>query len=280
MRIVAGIDISAKTLATIGIFALVRRADQGWLVLVVQGSGFWLSSAVGLGLAYRELPFRVPIWNSVLEALRMGWSMFLFRSSVSLYTSGNTFILGLFVAPQLVGYYAGAEKISKAVLGLLNPISQTLYPRLSHLAHHAGDRAARLAQVGIAVMGGGGAAMGALVLWLAPLLVQMILGKGFAPSVPVLRILSLLVPLIALSQVLGIQWMLPLGLDRAFNMIILLAGLINMGLALGLAAHYADLGMAWAVVIAEAFVTGTMYILLRSRNLDPFRYAANTEEIA
>jgi polysaccharide transporter, PST family len=123
-------------------------------------------------------------------------------------------------------------------------------------------------------MGGGGAAMGILVFLLAPFLVQIILGQGFALAVPVLRILSLLVPLIALSNVFGMQWMLPLGLDGPFNTIILLAGLINLGLAVALATAWGDLGMAWAVVIAEAFVTGSMYLILRFRKLDPLRYRA------
>ena len=277
LRLVAGLDVSARILATIGIFFLVRRPENGWRALALQGCGFVLSSAVGMGLAYRELPFRLPTWKSVWEALRMGWSMFLFRSSVSLYTTGNAFVLGLFVAPQFVGYYAGAEKVSKAFLGLLNPIGQSLYPRLSHLVYHARNRAARLARIGIVVMGAGGTAIGALVFFLAPLFVRIILGKGFEPAVPVLRVLSLLVPLIAFSGVLGIQWMLPLGLDRAFNTIIVVAGLINLGLAVALAPVYADVGMAWAVVIAEACVTGGMYLHLRSRKLDPLSYPAEAE---
>jgi polysaccharide transporter, PST family len=280
LRLVAALDISAKILATIGVFVLVRRPEDGWLVLVVQGCGFLLSLGFGFALAYREVPFRLPSLESVREALHIGWSMFLFRSSASLYTTGNAFILGLFVSPQLVGYYAGAEKISKAFLGFLNPVTQTLYPRLSHLAYHARDRAARLSRVGITVMGAGGAAMGLVICLLAPLLVRVILGSNFAPAVPVLRILSLLLPLIALSQVLGVQWMLPLGLDRPFNAIILIAGLINLGLALVLAPIYTDQGMAWAVVTAELFVSGSMYMLLRSRKLDPFSHKVSADSLA
>lgn len=274
MKLVATLDISGQALATAGIFILVHRPDDGWLVLAVQGLGYFLSFAVGLALAYRQLPFRLPTLSSVWEALRMGWTMFLFRSSVSLYTVGNAFILGLFVSPQFVGYYAGAEKISKAGFGLLNPISQTLYPRLVHMVHHARDRAVRLARIGVAVMGLGGLAMGAVVFFFAPLLVRIILGDGFGPAVPVLRILCLLPPLIALSNVFGIQWMLPLGMDRPFNTIILIAGAINIVLAVILAPLFGELGMAWAVVVAETFVTGGIYLLLRWRNLDPMTYTA------
>ena len=267
MRLVVALDISTKALSTIGIFVLVHSPDDAWRVLLIQGAGFLLSFAIGLALAYRELPVHLPTCSSVREALRMGWSMFLLRGSVTLYTSGNAFILGLFVSPQIVGYYAGAEKISRAFLGLLNPLSQTLYPRVSHLVHQERDRATRLARLGLALMAGAGIAMGAAVFLAAPLLVRIILGEGFAEAVPVLRILSLLLPIVGVNIALGVQWMLPLGLERDLNAITLVAGLLNIGLATALASPYKDFGMAWAVVCAEIFVAAAICVLLRSRNL-------------
>ena len=272
MRLVAVLDIGAKVLATIGVFLLVKGPQDGWLVLVLQGFGFLISAAFGLTLAYREVAFRLPTWSASWSALRMGWTMFLFRSSVSLYTAGNAFILGLFVSPEFVGYYAGAEKISRAFVGILNPISQTLYPRLSHLVSSAQDRAARLARISIVMMGGAGASIGLAIFLLAPVIVHIVLGAHFTAAIPVLRVLALLVPLVAIGNVLGIQWMLPLGMDSAFNKIIISAGLINLSLALFLAPIYKDMGMAWAVVVAETFVSVTIYVILRSRKLDPLSY--------
>jgi len=126
-------------------------------------------------------------------------------------------------------------------------------------------------------MGGGGVLMGGVIFLGAPLLVHLVLGRNFEAAVPVLRILALLAPLISLSNVFGIQWMLPLGMDRAFNTIILLAGVINVILAVILAPVYSDIGMAWAVVSAEAFVTGGIYLLLRWQKLDPMSYASPVE---
>lgn len=272
MKLVAALDFSAKALATAGIFAIVRMPTDGWKVLVLQGSGACVSFSVGMVIAYRRVHFRIPTWSTVWNTLRTGWSMFLYRSSVSLYTVGNAFILGLFVAPQFVGYYAGAEKISKAFVSLLSPVTKTLFPRLSHLIQNARAQAARLARISLAVMGVGGVTMGALIFLFAPLLIRIILGHAYAPAVPVLRILALLPPLIALNSVFGIQWMLPLGLDRAFNTIILLAGLINLGLAIALAPGLKDIGMAWAVVATELFVSVAMYVLLRLHRLDPVSY--------
>jgi polysaccharide transporter, PST family len=269
MRLVAILDVSSKTLAAVGIFALIRAPGDEWKVLALQGAAAFLSMLVATVLAYQRVRFRLPSPRLAWEALRMGWSMFLFRGASSLYTVGNAFILGLFASPTLVGYYAGAEKISRAVVGLLNPVSQSLFPRLSHLVEHARDRAARLARLVVVLMGAGGGVLGLLVFLLAPTAVRLILGPGYEPSVLVLRILALLPPLIALSNVFGIQWMVPLGLDRPFNMIIMLGGGLNLTLALLLASRFTAIGMAAAVVTAEAFVTGAMYAHLRWRKLDP-----------
>ena len=277
MRLVATLDVGAKALALMGILLWVRKPEDGWRVLVLMGMASLLSTLVALILAYREVPVRLPNWARVRKALQLGWTMFLFRSAVSLYTLGNTFILGLFAPSQIVGYYAGAEKISKAFLGLLGPISQALYPRLSHLAQRSRTEAARLVRISLSVMGLGGVLMGLAVFIFAPLLVRILLGEGYEPAVPVVRVLSLLLPLIALSNVLGIQWMLPLGLDRPFNSIILGAGFVNLSLAVLLAPRLAQLGMAWAVVISEALVTGGVYLLLRKRALDPCTYGRGVE---
>ena len=272
MRLVATLDVGAKALALIGIVLWVRTPQDGWKVLALMGAASLISGLTALFFAYSEVPARLPNWRFSREALRLGWTMFLFRSAVSLYTVGNTFILGLFVQPQIVGYYAGAEKISKAFLGLLGPITQAIYPRMSQVARRSQEEAAKLARAGIIAMGFGGVFIGVVVFASAPLLVRVLLGEGFQAAVPVLRILALLLPMIAISNVLGIQWMLPLGLDRPFNAIILSAGLINMILALILAPRYAHIGMAWSVVLSEAFATSCMYAFLHRREIDPFQY--------
>src|SRR4030095_2048062 len=113
-------------------------------------------------------PFQFPNLRSAVRALRLGWTMFLFRSLVSLYTAGNTLILGLFAPSQIVAYYAGGEKISKALVGLLTPINQALYPRLSYLTQHDKGQAARLAKLAFYCMAGFGLTAGIIAFIWAP----------------------------------------------------------------------------------------------------------------
>ncbi len=255
LRFVAALEVFSKSLAVITIFLLVRSPSDAWWVLFVQGVGSTLSSGVAMWLAWREVGFAWPSVASSLEALRSGWGLFFFRAAVSLYTVGNAFILGLFVSPQTVAYYAGAERLTKAFMGLLEPLNRVFFPRISHLVNHSPIQAGILAKRVVKAMGIGGGLLAGAVVFLAPWIVLLLLGPDFRESVPAMRVLALLLPLIALSNALGVQWMLALRLDRPFNAVILCAGLLNLGLALLLVPRWSYMGMAYAVVLVEVFVT-------------------------
>lgn len=256
--VVAALEICCKSLTAVAIFALVRSPEGAVTVLALQALASLLSMAVAMGIMYRGILFRRPSRGLISEALGGSWPMFLIRGAESLYTLGNAFILGLFVGPAMVGYFAAPEKITRALAGLLNPIRQALYPRLSKLMHTAPDQAMRLARIGISVTGLGGLAIGLVVFLFAPALIRIAFGAQFAPAVTVLRLLAVLPPLVSLTQSVAMQWLLPLGRERVVTRTVVAAGALNLLLALLLVPRLAHLGMAWAVICSEAFVCVTI----------------------
>ncbi len=269
IRTMAVIDVGAKLLATAGVFAAVRGPTDGSKVLFLQAAAALLSTTLALTIAYRSLPFKGPSFKLAVSALRMGSSLFLFKGAVSLYTVGNAFILGLVAAPQYVGYYSGAEKVVRGLLSLLGPISQAFYARLTNLVAGSPSEAVQVARRGLLLMVGGGATLGILSFLGAPTLVRVVLGPGYSSAVPALRVLSFLPILVALNTVLGLQWMVPLRMDGALNVITLAAGLVNVALAVLLGPGLHHVGMAYAVLTAELFVAVSMYFVLRVRGLHP-----------
>jgi len=269
MRLVAVLDVAGKAAATAGIFIVVHHPVDGWKVLALQGGGSLLSVVVAAAMVYREVPIKVPGWRMVRDTLRMGWSMFLFRGSMSFYGAGNAFILGLFASPEAVGFYAGAEKLARALMGLLVPIHQSVYPRLSNLVQHNLTAAKRLGRSTMFLMSFVGAALSLAAFLSAPWAVPLILGKGFAASVPVLQVMAALPLLDALGTTFGVLWMVPLGLDRQFNRAVMAGGVLNLVLAVIFAPRFAQLGMAAAVVATEVFIVLALYIVLHRRGLNP-----------
>jgi PST family polysaccharide transporter len=258
MRLAATLEIIGRTAGLLAVFVLVRSAQDTWIALAIQGVAPAVTTCAGLLLAYRAIPCRMPNYELVRGSLARGWPLFVFRSAESLYGVANAFILGLFALPAQVGYFASAEKVSRAVFGLLNPIRETLYPRLSNLAHHAPERVATLARTGAAVTITSGLLLSAAVYGLAPQLIGLLMGQAFAPAITVLRILSALPLVLAVTHAAGLQWLLPFGRDGEVTRIVVAAGVLNLVLAAILAPRFTYVGMACSVLTAEVFVCVAM----------------------
>jgi polysaccharide transporter, PST family len=276
----AKLDVTTKILALIGIIGFVHRPGDDWKVLALQAAAAFVSAAVAMGIAYSKAPFSFPRFSSAWQALRMGQTLFFFKCSVSLYTVGNAFILGLFAPTDIVGYYAAAEKLAKAAFTPLSPINQAIYPRVVHLIHRLPLEAAHLIKRSFALLGMAGGCITVVTYAVAPWVVGLLFGRSYLPAVPILRILAFLPLLISLSYVFGLLWMVPLGMDRSFNTIILTGGLLNVGLAVLLAPAFLGQGMAWAAVTSELYVVIAMYYWLNRKKKDPFQFAKTLKEQA
>ena len=258
------INLGMKLGVLIGVFSLIRKPEHYLLYAFLMSFGSVLSGMTGMIVAFRMFRLRLKrvTWSGVWETLKEGWVLFLSRASVNLYTAGNAFILGMLTNNTIVGYYSAAEKVVKSILGLLDPIAQATYPRFSKLAAESRDRTLAWGQRMIIVMGGIGLLLMVGVLWGAPFISALLLGSGFESSIAVMRVLAPIIFLIALSNVLGIQLMLPLGRDKAFTLILFAAGILNIILAMAFAPPWKALGMAVAVLISESFVTIIMFAYL------------------
>lgn len=270
MRLFGAGQFAARALTAVGIFVLVHDPADGWIVLALQAAFDGVVTVVLFAVMARTVRLRRPTLSSALATLRDGRSMFAFNAAVSLYTTVNSFALGL-VAPQAqVGFFGSAEKVTRAGTRLLVPISMSLFPRVSSMvargAHDAARRVARRALLLQTLLGLAGAA--ALVA-LAPWLVELLFGPRFDEAVPAMRILALMLPLVAVSNVLGIQWMLPLGLDRSFVSVCVGAALLNLVLLFALGSAFGATGAAWAVVAAEGAVAAGLTAVLWRRRLLP-----------
>lgn len=264
MRGIATLDVLTRAAAAAGVFVLVRAPQDGSRVLALQAAAALVSAGAATAWMYREVPFRAGSPREWAGALREGWPLFVFSGAASAYTTANAFTLGLFAGPHAVGFYGSAEKLVRAAGALLTPVSQALYPRINHLVAHDRAAAAALVRRSLVPMVAVGVATGAAIGVGAPLLTRVLFGPGYEPVTQVLRIMALLPPILAVGTVLGLNWILPLGGDRAYVRFVLAAGAANLLLAALLAPRYGAPGMAVAAVLAETVVeAGLCWLVLR-----------------
>jgi PST family polysaccharide transporter len=263
-------DFAAGIASTVAILSFVNKPGDGWKVLLFQGSALLVTALCAFYHAVSHSATVRPDWSRIVVRLRSGSHVFAYRFALGFYSTLNPVLLGWMAPVLAVGYFSGADKIARGLLLLVYPIAQGLYPRINYHRIVDSKKAARLAIIGLLVAAAIGIAAGAAAFTAAPALTRLLLGSQFLPAIGVLRILALLCPLIAVNTMLVYQWMLPRFLDAALIRVTVLAGVLNICMALLLVPRYAAVGMAWAVVGAEIFVlVGCSLVLVTPRHRSP-----------
>lgn len=133
MKYITYLNLVSKSIFTIAIFVFVQEQNDIHLVPLFFSLGAILAGLASLYLIHKEfnIHFQLQSFTTIKEYFIDGWHVFLSRFYVSMYTTTNLLLLGLFTNNVLVGYYAIAEKIVLAIAGIFEPLNQTLYPYLA-----------------------------------------------------------------------------------------------------------------------------------------------------
>jgi len=133
MKYITYLNILSKVIFTIAIFVFVQEQSDFYLVPLLTSVGFLVAGIWSLYLVKKEfgVRFELQTVDTIKHHLVEGWHVFVSRFYVSLYTTTNVILLGLFTNNTAVGYYSIAEKIVVAIGGLFEPANQTIYPYLA-----------------------------------------------------------------------------------------------------------------------------------------------------
>lgn len=254
----------ARALAAVAVIVVVRRPDDAWLVLAVQAAFAGAELAVLTAAVAREIPVRSFGLAAGADSLRRNLAVFGIRAVGGVYTQASTLLLGVDAAPTAVAVYGGADRIVRAAISMIQPVTQAVLPRVSHM--QASDPAAARAFVDrllgmVAVVGLAG---GAVLYVLAPRVVAIFLGADYLAAVPVLRALSALLPIVGVSTVLWTWWALPFARERLVLAAVMLAAAVNLALVAVLTPRWGAAGMCAAVIAAEVVVVSRVAAAFRS----------------
>ncbi|WAC59100.1 oligosaccharide flippase family protein [Brevundimonas sp. SL130] len=231
--------------------------------LAVQAAGLWLGVGLGAAMMLRRVQLKWPERGFVRRGLVEGGALFASRAAVVAYTGAGGFVVAALAGPAQAAIYAVADKVVAAASSLMRPLVGLVGPRIAGLLAEDAPTAFRTARWSLMVTPGLflGVAAG---LWLAaPLLVRMLVGEGFGDAAGVLRTLVFVLPLVAASQVLGLQLMTALRMDGRFALMVGLGCVATLAPAVALAPGGGALGMAGARLTGEAVVVLASLACLR-----------------
>jgi PST family polysaccharide transporter len=257
------IDVVGKIGAAVAVFALVDGVEDGWRVLALQSAGAALSVSIlswQIRRRYQVPPVSVA---GARRALARGWAIFSFRAASAVYMQANVLIVGALASPVALVMFGGAERITRAGINLLAPITQAIFPRVARAVSDGPTASRRALREAMWIIGTIGLTLTLVLLLGARPLIAVLLGDGYGDAVPLLRGLAALPALIAIGTVLGIHWAIPQGHERYLLRNVLVAGAISVVCAMLLIPRLEAWGMVIGATAAEAWVAGALLLRFR-----------------
>ena len=242
MRRMACWDVCSSALVLVLTFVCVHAA--------VDWPRYLMLTAFCKGLAYLWLTMGLTRRYRISLSLIEGWralrrTKILFASVLSalIYNNGAQLVLGFFLSPAQMGMLVATDKIVRAVVSVSNPVTQTLFPEICALRGAQSGQAARMLRWSLA---------GTALVWLfAPLLVRIALGPAYSGTVPVLRVMAFLVPILACNFVLGTQTLVSFGQEKALTITQAVAGALSLPAAAFLGHYWGLTGGACLPLLVE-----------------------------
>jgi PST family polysaccharide transporter len=146
MVITTYLNLFSKILFTVAIFVFIRNEQDFLLVPLFNSLGFIIAGIIAMFQIRFGFGIRLAFQSReiIIDQLKDGWHIFLSRIYVNIYTTTNTFLLGILTSNIMVGYYSVASKIVEAIGNIFIPANNALFPYMSKLFHESTRKFYRL----------------------------------------------------------------------------------------------------------------------------------------
>ncbi len=264
MKYITFLNVIARLIFTVSIFVFIRKTSDYIYVPLLNSLGFLTSGFLAIWIILRNFNVKIyiPQLGVLIKYLEDSTQFFLSRVSVSMYTSTNTFVLGLFTNNKVVGYYSIAEKLYRALQQLYYPLVNTLYPYVAHKKNiHIYRRIFKFSILTNIIFV-------FILLVISNHIIEIIFGVGLETSAKVLRILLLSALVVVPSILLGYPFLAALGFTNYANLSVILGSILHL-LGLGILSVLGAINIynvAFMVIITETFVlTFRLYGIIKHR---------------
>lgn len=253
MKYITIVNIVAKFLFTSCIFVFVKENSDYLLVPLFNGLGLVIAALIALWIIHVSLKQKIS-WqkfSTLWFYFKQSSVFFLSRASLSMYTSANSFVLGLFSSNAIVGYYAIADQLYKALQAFYTPLSQVLYPYIAKEKNIGLFKKIFKLSVILNVIG-----IFILFFIVKDVFELLFTQKIGMESITVFNIFLVASLIVVPSILLGYPFLGALGYSKEANLSVIYASILHiLGLVLLILFHQITLySVAYMVLVTEFFV--------------------------
>ena len=259
-----------KILSMLAIFIFIKNPSDLMLYIIVLALSTLLGNLTLWPNIIRDLPKVSPnILNPWRHFLPM-FELFIPQIATQVYVQLNKTMLGGMVNETASGYYQYSDNLVKLILALVTATGTVMLPHVANAVSK--ENMKKVNQMLYKSFDFVSAVAYPMMFGLAGISLTLAIkyyGAGYGPVGPAMLIESIVILMIAWSNVIGVQYLLPLKKNKEFTASVTFGAIINIILNIPLIHRWGLYGAMWSTVISEIGVT--LYQLIAVRKLLSFK---------
>tara|TARA_Y100000741_G_scaffold362045_1_gene347094 strand:+ start:1089 stop:2336 length:1248 start_codon:yes stop_codon:yes gene_type:complete len=228
MKKIALTKIIFRLIGFLLILIFVKSSNDGWIVLTAfSSSSFLICLYLYYSITNEFESFRFIKTGNLKEIFNKSIFSFLITVIPVIYLNVSIIIMSIFVNPIQLGYYFVASRIYRAFNTLFGPISQAFLPIISSLEIKNKIESKLLIKKYLFLMILLGLSFFILNFFGANFLIINFFGYQYSSSIDLLKLFSFILPLTAISNTLGRQWLIALDKEYYYFQIQLISSILG-----------------------------------------------------
>ena len=254
-----------KTVGVALIFLFVKSSDDLLLYVICHSAALFLGN-LSMWAYIPKLVARVKVRKlEIKKHVRPTVVLFLPQIATSVYTVLDRTMIGFLTGvEEEVAYYEQGQKIVKIVMTLVTSLGTVMMPRVANLfKQNEMDKVKNYLSKSFRFVFFLSFPMMFGLMAVSCNIVPWFFGSGYDKVVPNMMVIAPILVIIALSNIMGTQYLLPTGRQKEYTLSVVTGCVVNFVLNLLLIPQFLSIGAAVATVIAETSVTGVQVYFTR-----------------
>ncbi len=261
-------NIIVKCLGVFLIMTICKTPEDLWKYILINIGSELVGQAIMFVQLRQYLSFeKVSLKDAYKHHFKATFQLFVPTIAISVYTMLDQTMVGVLYQKEHVQFYLTSMNIVKMFLLLITSIGSVMLPRVTNVYYNDADGAKKAEGYTATTM------KISMMLALPMCFGMMAIAKTFCswyipvwPIIPELIMLGCpVIILISMSNVTGIQYMVPTGMYNQYSASVIAGSVVNFFVNLFLIPRYGAYGAIVGSVIAEATVTSIQLALIHRK---------------
>lgn len=193
--------------------------------------------------------------------------LFIPQIAIEIYTVLDRTMLGVIISDKSeVGFYDQSQKIIKLLLALVTSLGLVMLTRVSNMyaeGNHKKVKSYILKSFNVVFFLGIPMIFG--LISISEFFVPIFFGEGYSKVILILKVISPIILIIGMSNVIGVQYLLPTGGQKQYTTSVILGAIVNFCLNILLIPNFGAIGAAMGTIAAETAVALIQLFYVRKK---------------